>query len=213
MSLWHFLPRPPWAICPLSCPPKLTSSSAVIPIKNFWLVLFKKGQLNINCWPNPLDSYIMISWDIPPIHFKSGAPPYNWPTRRAGGPSSPFSAPIAGTVDQRASGVCGRAHRRKTKPHGDVLAPPLSWLIGQRGGRLGLRGWVSELVNPDHGEEKDRGGWWGKGAKSIFLKIFFTNLTKGASKCCQRTWANSNESVEQSFWKAQAHFALGSTRY
>ena len=51
--LWHFLPRSQCAICPLSRPPKLTSSAVDIPIKNISVVLFMKGQLNINCWPNP----------------------------------------------------------------------------------------------------------------------------------------------------------------
>ena len=46
----------------------------------------------------------------------------------------------------------------RRSPLGMSWPRPLSWLIGQPGGQLGLRGWVSELVNPDHGEEKDRGG-------------------------------------------------------
>ena len=39
--LWHFLPRTQCAICPLSQPPKLTSSAVDIPIKNI-----SKGALH-----------------------------------------------------------------------------------------------------------------------------------------------------------------------
>ena len=133
----------------------------------------------------------MRSWDIPPIHFKSSALPYNWPPRCAGGPSSPFSAPIAGTVEQRlpAESTHEPIGGRRS-PMGMSWPRPLSWLIGQPGGRLGLRGWVLELVNPDHGEEKDRGGWWGKGAEYNLQTLFWRiwqKVPRNAANARERT--------------------------